>query len=599
MKSSSAPRRHTVKSLLVGAWEATIDERTKFWIFVVFYVLASTADLLSPWAIGYTLGVFVKEGMTEKAMEHGIYGIFIYTGLRFLYAFFHHFARYLQNTVTYSARMHTLRVLFSDLMRFPLRWHIDSHSGENLSKLNRSAGAVDSMVGTYIWQIVEGLVKVVGASLALIALDYRVALNVVFLAALTIAVMVLFNGKLMQRIRENNAFVNKLNRICVDYLFNIVTVKTLSLEAPAVKYLQDQRAQGLVYAKQIAKYMEFKWSTTSVGYALVIGSSLYIYFLSHKGMRGAFDVAGVYVLLNYLDRIFQAIGSFTGYYGGVLEAATAYEDAQWIHERAAQAPVRESIPQMNPLWHEVRMEQVKFSYVEGESSGLEVEGLTIHRGEKIALIGPSGGGKSTLLKIMAGLLHPPAGAKLSTDVENSISLEQLTEQCLLIPQEPEIFSESVRYNMTMGQSFSDQQVDFIIKLCRLEQVLQKLPRGLDTSLSEKGLNMSGGEKQRVGLARGLLRAAQRPVLLLDEPTSSLDPVTEKAIFNGVLEGFSDRTVMSACHRLSLVPLFDRIIFINQGRVEEVGTFQELIDQRGFFYKTWTDYEQKVMTDGVH
>jgi ATP-binding cassette, subfamily B, bacterial len=589
------PNNNTRKSaiaLIKGAWEATIDERPRLYVFTVLFILAYSLDLLVPWAIGYTLGVFVQYGLTEEAFHKVLLGVTAYTALRLAYTFFHHYARYVQNRVAYSSRMYTLTKIFDCFMKYPLRWHVEHHSGENLSKLHRTAGAIDSVIGTYVWQIIEGSVKVIFAGVAIFALDFWVAFNVLVVSAITIFTMVFFNKKLIKHIRRNNVFWNKINRICVDYLTNVVTVKTLGVEESAKRHLRTQRSQGLRLSQQISRYMELKWGATGLGYALVIGTSLMIYFYGHKQHEVAIDVAQVYVLLNYLDRIFQAIGSFTGYYSGIIESSTAYEDATEIISRAATVPERHAESTFRTTWNIVNMRKLNFSYVTGEKVGLNNVEVSFARGEKIALVGSSGSGKSTLLKVFGGLLTPDSYS-LSTDVEQNIALEDFVPDCLLIPQEPEIFSESVIYNLTMGEKFDAERISFFITLCKLDLVLANLPHGLYSNLAEKGLNLSVGEKQRVAIARGLLRANSKNILLLDEPTSSLDPKTEKEIFLGLLYHFSNRTVIASCHRLNLIPLFDKIVFMTQSQVVEVGSFGELVEKRGQFFRAWDDYERNI------
>lgn len=581
-------------ALVRGSWEATIDERPRFFLFMGLFILAYSLDLLVPWAVGYTLGVFVERGFTEEAFQRSLMGLGAYTALRLGYAFFHHYARYVQNRVSYSARMHTIIRIFDALMKFPLRWHVSHHSGENLSRLHRSAGAIDSVIGTYIWQIIEGSVKVIFTSTVIFSLDFWVAANVLCMSALTIYMMIFFNKRLTDKIRRNNAFGDKINRICVDYLFNIVTVKTLGVEESAKRHLRMQRGGGLRLSQRISRYMEMKWGATSVGYALVIGSSLLIYFYSHRDMDKAFDVAQVYVLLNYLDRIFQAIGSFTGYYSGMIEASTAYEDASTILNEAALVPEKKAERALKEPWTGLTVKKLCFSYVNGEKAGLNNVAFEFRRGEKIAVVGPSGSGKSTLLKVFGGLIKPDSYA-LATDIQGNIDVEELVPNCLLIPQEPEIFSGSFIYNLTMGEEFNQEDIEFFVSLCKLNPVLEKLPNGFYSNLAEKGLNLSVGEKQRAALARGLLRAGEKDMLLLDEPTSSLDPKTEKEIFLGILYHFSNRTIISSCHRLNLIPLFDRIVFMAQGAVIEVGSFGELMEQRGYFFRAWDDYQRNIKT----
>jgi ABC-type multidrug transport system fused ATPase/permease subunit len=324
-----------------------------------------------------------------------------------------------------------------------------------------------------------------------------------------------------------------------------------------------------------------------------MGTSLYIYFGNQRSLGGAFDVAQVYVLLNYLDRIFAAIGSFTGYYGGIIESATAYDDASSVltDSKLIAPPVLSG--NLKPDWHHLQINGVSFTYG-GNASNLKNLSLRITRGEKIALVGPSGGGKSTLLKVLSGMLAPQEGAATS-DNDAPITFDDIANVSLLVPQEPEIFSETVDYNIKFDQDFSKEQMRKAVELCRIDHILEKLSSGWDSHLEEAGLNISVGERQRLALARGILRVPGKNILLLDEPTSSLDPLTEKQIFAGILHEFRDLCVITACHRLALVPLFDTIIYVKDGRIEEIGSFPELRSAGRGFSAAWADYERTVVS----
>jgi len=563
----------------------------RFFCFVSLYVIAYSLDLLVPWAIGWTLGVFVKNGLTQEAFNQSLNGIALYVGLKMAYAASHHFGRYFQGTTAYNSRFKKLEEVFTALITFPLKWHVHHHTGENLSRLHRSVGAIESVVSNYVWQIIDGVMKFFAATLLIFALDAEVAVVVLVMGFVTVMVMILFNARLTRNIRKNNRFYDRLNRTCVDYLSNIITVKTLRLEAPAISYLTEQRDEGFRLARKIWKYQELKWGTIAVGYSLVMGTSLLVYFNNQRQLGVAFNVAQVYVLLNYLDRIFAAIGSFTGYYGGIIEAATAYDDASTVLSESRQfiEPIRNgNLPR---AWSTLDLKDVSFSYG-GEIQNLKRVSVSIMRGEKIALVGPSGGGKSTLLKVMAGMLAVQDG-KAITDDGAVYTLEDVAQVSLLVPQEPEIFSETVRYNLSFGQEFSEQEMQKAVEICRIDHILQKLSKSWDSELEEAGLNISVGERQRLALARGMLRVPGKDILLLDEPTSSLDPLTEKQIFAGILHQFSELTVITACHRLALVPLFDKVIYVKDGRVEEVGSFPELRAAGRGFSAAWSDYERTV------
>jgi ABC-type multidrug transport system fused ATPase/permease subunit len=190
-----------------------------------------------------------------------------------------------------------------------------------------------------------------------------------------------------------------------------------------------------------------------------------------------------------------------------------------------------------------------------------------------------------MLAVQKGFILDEDGHRYTVDDVAGVSI--------LVPQEPEIFSETVRYNLSFGENFTDDQLQRAIEICRIEHLLEKLNDGWESNLEEAGLNISVGERQRLALARGILRVPGKDVLLLDEPTSSLDPLTEKQIFAGILHTFSKLTVITACHRLALVPMFDRIIYIKEGRVEEVGSFPELRAAGKGFSAAWADYERTV------
>ena len=593
--SNGTPASQPVIAVVKGCWEALWGRHLRFYAFVILFVLAYSIDLLTPWAIGYSLGVFVDKGLNADSLHQATLGIVLYTALKVANLLLHHLGRYLQITTAFSARMHTLNKLFGVLIQNPLPWHVAHQPGDSLSKLHRSAGAIESCIGTYVWQIIEGLVKITLAGLAIFTLDFWVAVNVLGLSAITIILMIFFNRRLRHEIRRNNAFADKLNRICVDHFFNVVTIKTLSLEDKARSQMSRLNDEGFYNTARIARISEMKWGSTGLGYSFVIGTSLLIYFHNQVMQGGHFDVAPVYLLINYLDRIFQAIGSFTAYYSGLIEATTAYEDASRIiadSEKVTAAAVR--APPIRS-WERLCVRNLSFTYTGADNPGVQDATFQFKRGDKIAVVGPSGSGKSTLLKLLGGMLEPDSGT-LETENEQGLPLAALARSIILIPQEPEIFAETLLYNLTLEEDFSKEELEHAVKLTYLAPVLARLKDDWNTDLASRGLNISVGEKQRIAMARGLLRAKNRSVILLDEPTSSLDPAAENEIFTQILRHFKDRTIITACHRLKIVPLFDQVMYVRGGRILEMGTFQDLVSKGGYFAAAWEDYQRMFVRE---
>ena len=174
-------------------------------------------------------------------------------------------------------------------------------------------------------------------------------------------------------------------------------------------------------------------------------------------------------------------------------------------------------------------------------------------------------------------------------------MNRIKDHVTLIPQEPEIFNNSFRYNITMNLPASEEELNKIILISQLKAVIEKLPNGLDTSVMEKGVSLSGGEKQRLALARGLLAAKKSEIILMDEPTSSVDSLNEIKIHEQVFEEFKNKTIISSIHRLHLLDKFDYIYLFSHGKIVGQGTFEEM-KKNPLFSKMWRRYNKEKLLD---
>jgi ABC-type multidrug transport system fused ATPase/permease subunit len=203
------------------------------------------------------------------------------------------------------------------------------------------------------------------------------------------------------------------------------------------------------------------------------------------------------------------------------------------------------------------MRNISFTYdKQGKITHIDKANFNFEKGQKIALVGESGSGKSTILSLVRGLYKPESGEIYCDGKLLPQGVAHIRDEVTLIPQEPEIFNNSFKYNITMNLDVKDFELNKAIEMAQLKPVIEKLPNGLDTSVMEKGVSLSGGEKQRLALARGLLAAEKSEILLLDEPTSSVDSMNELKIHENVFKEFKDKTIISSIHRLHLLEKFD-------------------------------------------
>ena len=317
-------------------------------------------------------------------------------------------------------------------------------------------------------------------------------------------------------------------------------------------------------------------------YMKFIGALIYVWLVRSDG--GALLLGNLFMIYQYAQQTAGVMTSVAANYQDLVRIQTDFASAEPIW---AAAPRAVSHPSDSADWERIEIEGVTFSYPGRTTDGPSLQGvsLTLHRGERLAIVGPSGAGKSSLIRVFAGLYDADRG-HFSIDGVAHVPLGQLGGRATLVPQDAEVFEASVRDNLTFGQEHSTEAIREAFRLAGLKEFVDALPQGLETIVSERGLNLSGGQSQRLALARGLLAARDSSILLLDEPTSSLDPVIESQIFASLHEALPQATIVAAVHRLNLLPRFDRVVMMSNGKVVDVGPVAELLNRQPLFGEMW-------------
>ncbi|HTL07155.1 MAG TPA: ABC transporter ATP-binding protein, partial [Chitinophagaceae bacterium] len=217
--------------------------------------------------------------------------------------------------------------------------------------------------------------------------------------------------------------------------------------------------------------------------------------------------------------------------------------------------------------------------------------IKLQKGRRIAFIGESGSGKSTLMAVLRGLYETAAGLQITVDGQ-PIDPAAMAASITLFPQEPEIFENTIEHNITLGLPFEEAEIQEVCATAHFTEVVQHLPNGLQSSIQEKGVNLSGGQKQRLALARGILAARSSDIILLDEPTSSVDAKTEMRIYENLFAAFKDKAVVSTLHRLYLLSYFDYVYVLQNGRIAAEGSFAELKKNNALFNELWNHQERE-------
>jgi len=307
---------------------------------------------------------------------------------------------------------------------------------------------------------------------------------------------------------------------------------------------------------------------------------VYVWRSQSDASAGPLLLGGVFMVYQYAQQAGGVIGSMAANLQNFSRFKADYATAEPIWN--AVEPVFEGNP-VSQDWKTIRALDLEYARVraDGVRGGIHGVDVTLYRGDRVALIGPSGGGKSTLMRVLAGL-YDPQRVQYVVDGEAVANVRHLGSISTLIPQEAEVFEATLRDNLTFGAAHPETAIERAAHLSALDAVAAALPKKWDMPLSERGINLSGGQRQRLALARGLLAGEGSSLLLLDEPTSALDQATEATVFERLRDGLPDTCIVASIHRLSALIYFNRVIVMAEGRIADSGTVAEILERQPAF-----------------
>ncbi len=478
-------------------------------------------------------------------------------------------------TVTYQMRCK----MIDKLGRISIRQYETRGSGGINAHLITDIETIDQFIGSTLSKFLISLLTVLGTALVLLWLDWRLGLFILLVNPIVIYFSRLLGSQVKHlKKRENQAFERFQNRL-VETLDGIYQLRAANKEREFLAELKvnaDQiRANADKYAWQAEAAGRLSFLLFLLGFELFRAVAMLMVLFSDLTIGQIFAVFGY--LWFMLGPVQELLGIQFSWYSAKAALARINTLLQLEEEYR---PVSKTNPFQQHQDVDVTISDVDFTY-DGERNVLNGLSLHIPAGQKVALVGASGGGKSTLIQLLLGAYRANSGdIRFNGENCDDIGFDIIRSNIAVVLQQPILFNDSLRHNLTLGSQVDDQQLWHALEVAQLQDVIRQLDQGLDTPIGRNGIRLSGGQRQRLAIARMVL--SDPKLVILDEATSALDAATEAALHQALSTFLKGRTTLIVAHRLSAVKQADMIYVLEDGQVSQTGTHRELLQQPGLY-----------------
>jgi subfamily B ATP-binding cassette protein MsbA len=498
---------------------------------------------------------------------------------------------YLMATASQRMIADMRRALFDRLVRLPPSFHAEHHSGDIISRFSADVNAVQLAVSEAVATYLRDGLTVVAMLVNCFVLDWKLSLIAFGAIPATLVPVIRISKRLRSNTGDSAATLGYISELALEAVAGIRVIQSFCAEAWESKRFAHANQALLKFERRIARIRSFSSPLMEVMAAVGLAAAIWWVggqIIENKLEPGKFFSFVAAVLLLYqpvkqLGRVGQTaiFGAVSGQrVFEIIDAKSTVPDA--------------GTEKLAGLRREIRYEQVHFSYPKPERPVLHGLDLTLAKGEVVALVGPSGGGKTTIANLLPRFWDPSSG-RITVDGRDirELTLQSLRENVSVVSQETVLFNDSVRANIAYGRADVRQEdVERAARVAQAHDFILALPHGYDTRVGERGGLLSGGQRQRIAIARAVLKNA--PILVLDEATSALDAEAEREVqhaLDGLMAlGGGERTTLVIAHRLSTIRSADKIAVIVDGRLAEIGRHDDLLERGGEYARLWRIFE---------
>lgn len=476
--------------------------------------------------------------------------------------------------------------MYQRMLKLPVRWFDKSASGGVVTRLTSDVEALGELFAAGIVSVIGDLLLLTGIVAAMLWMEPKLSLVTFSVLPPLIFITWLFRRKMRQAFREVRSRLGNLNSHLAEVLGAIPVVQSYGREQH-----EQARFTSLNRSYREANRPVINWDASL--YALVemlssIAIALIIWYGSGQILQGLVTLGTLVAFIQYIEKFFGPIRDLSAKYG-VIQGAMAALERIFLVLDEKEEPSTGTAPEQTdkhqsttaPL---LEFRQVSFAYRKGEPALTDFN-LTLRKGERLALVGESGGGKSTVIRLLSRMYQLDSGQILLNGQDiNSLHKHELRSRMALVSQEPFLFAGSIAFNISLGNPEAAERIKQAATVVGADDFIRQLPEGYETVLQERGSNLSLGERQLICFARAL--AFDPELLILDEATASVDSQSEKLIQEGVKRLLAGRTALIVAHRLATISDADRIMVIKNGRVAETGKHAKLMQLNGEYARLY-------------
>ena len=463
--------------------------------------------------------------------------------------------------------------LLAHLQALPLRHHVITRTASSVYRLDADAYCVDNLVIGGVFPLALAVFNLGLMFFILLYLDVTLALLSLVVAPFLYVCLRYYSRILSSRAESVKGLESSLIGRAFETLSSVAAVKSFAREQHELERF-SRSGNDTMRARLELTWQESMFSV-AVGAITVVGTALVLFVGGLHVLDGSLTIGGLLVVIAYLGAVYSPMSSIAHTTGSLQQAIVSARRVREIFALTPEPPDAPDAIDASSIAGHVRFARVSFAYDKNHPV-LDGVSFEAHPGDMVALVGLSGAGKTTIASLIPRLFQPSEGRVLVDGRDVSCyALRSLRERVALVPQQPVLFGGTIAENIRYGRlDASDADVQAAARAAQVHAFVERLPQGYDTEVAEGGVTLSGGERQRLGIARAFLKDA--PILVLDEPTSSMDAISEAEVFEALNRLRVGRTILVIAHRLSTIRHATRILVLHEGRLDSQGTHDELI-----------------------